>query len=66
MRDKSIEQDRLPTDEFMASGYLNGISYVFPNTLVDNIKSWYGFVYEIDYTPSKTAEEISEQIAETW
>lgn len=66
MSDRTIEQSRLPLDEYASDGYLDGISYIFPNTLVDNIVAWYQFVYEIPYTPSATAQEISEEIEYTW
>ncbi len=66
MSNREIQQSRLPTDEYQSTGYLDDVSYVFPNTLVDNIVEWYHFVYEINYTPSETAREISEEIEETW
>lgn len=66
MSDRELEQFRLPTDDYSSDGYLHGVSYVFPNTLVDNIKAWYQFIYEIDYTPSSTAREISEEIQYAW
>lgn len=66
MNDRTIEQSRLPQDGMLADGYLDGVSYIFPETLVDNIKYWYNFVYEIDYTPSARAQEISEEIEYIW
>lgn len=66
MKDRTIEQFRLPADGLVGDGYLKGVSYIFPKTLEDNIKAWYQFVYEIDYTPSPTAQEISEEIQYTW
>lgn len=62
MSDKTIEQFRLPADGMVTDGYLDGVSYVFPDTLVDNIETWYQFVYEKDYTPSTRAQEISNEI----
>lgn len=66
MPNKNIEQSRLPQDGLMSDGYLDGVSYIFPDTLVDNIKAWYQFVYEIDYTPSVRAQDISEEIEYVW
>ncbi len=66
MRDKTIAQFRLPADGLFVDGYLDDVSYIFPMTLVDNIKAWYNFVYQIDYTPSARAQEISEEIEYTW
>jgi len=66
MNDYSIEQDRLPTDEYVGTGMLYGVSYVFPNTLADNIRQWYQFVYGIDYTPSSRAQSISDEINYAW
>lgn len=66
MKDKKIEQFRLPQDGMVEDGYLDGVSYVFPETLADNIRAWYQFVYAVDYTPSKTAQNISDEILEVW
>ena len=66
MHDYTIEQDRLPTDEYVGTDLLYGVSYVFPDTLVDNIKQWYQFVYGIDYTPSSRAQSISDEINYAW
>lgn len=62
MPDKTIEQYRLPADGMVTDGYIDGVSYVFPDTLVDNIEAWYQFVYEKSYTPSTRAQEISNEI----
>lgn len=61
-----ILQKQIPTEGFVDTGMLDGVSYVFPVTLVDNIKQWYQFVYEANYTPSGTAEEISDEIESSW
>jgi len=65
MPNKDIEQSRLPTDDANALEYIDGVSYVIPNTLVDNIKAFYSFIYETDYIPSTTASNISKKIAAT-
>lgn len=62
---KEIEQNRLPTDEANALANIDGVSYVIPDTLVDNIKALYTFIYETDYTPSTAANNISKKIAAT-
>ncbi len=66
MSDHTIEQYRLPADGMVSDGYIDDVSYVFPNTLTDNIKGWYQFVYQKDYTPSSTAQDLSNRIAEAW
>ena len=65
MPNKEIEQNRLPTDEANALANIDGVSYVIPDTLVDNIKALYTFIYETDYTPSTAANNISKKIAAT-
>ena len=65
MSSKTIEQTRLPTDDSNALDNIDGVSYVIPDTLVDNIKSLYTFIFEEDYTPSTTASDISEEISAT-
>jgi LCP family protein required for cell wall assembly len=63
MPSKSIEQSRFPTDELVSLNTIDGVSYVVPDTLTDNIKALYQFIYETAYTPSATAEKISDNIA---
>lgn len=42
---------------------LDGVSYIIPNTLIENIEAFYEFVYEdADYVPSDAATEISQEI----
>lgn len=62
MPSKDIEQSRFPTDELISLDNLDGVSYVVPNTLVENIEAFYKFIYETAYTPSDTATEISDEI----
>lgn len=64
MPSKDIEQSRFPTDELISLDDLDGVSYVVPNTLVDNIEALYQFVYESTYTPSDAAMAISDEIKE--
>lgn len=64
MPGKTIEQTRFPTDEFDALDLIDGVSYVIPDTLVDNIKALYWFIYEEAYTPSKEAEKLSTEISD--
>jgi LCP family protein required for cell wall assembly len=65
MPSKDIEQSRFPTDELISLDLLDGVSYVVPNTLVENIEALYQFVYETTYTPSDTATDISDEIENT-
>lgn len=62
MPSKDIEQSRFPADELISLDMLDGVSYVIPNTLVENIEAFYQFVYETTYTPSNEAMEISDEI----
>lgn len=62
MPNKQIEQYRLPTDDATALADIDGVSYVVPNTLNDNIKALYTFIDETDYTPSDEASSISTKI----
>ena len=62
MPSKDIEQSRFPTDELISLDNLDGVSYVVPNTLADNIEAFYQFIYETAYTPSDTAVAISDEI----
>lgn len=65
MPSKDIEQSRFPTDELISLDMLDGVSYVIPDTLVDNIEAFYQFIYETAYTPSDTATAISDEIKST-
>lgn len=66
MKGHEIKQMRLPTDGLVDTGMLDGVSYVFPYTLTENIEAWYQFVYETSYTPSDTAQNISDEISYIW
>jgi LCP family protein required for cell wall assembly len=65
MPSKDIEQSRFPADELISLDMLDGVSYVVPDTLVENIEALYQFIYETAYTPSKTATTISDEIKDT-
>ncbi|MGV8906544.1 MAG: LCP family protein [Acetobacterium sp.] len=65
MPQKEIEQTRFPSDEANALDNINGVSYVIPDTLVDNIKALYLFIFEEAYSPSSTASDISSDIDDT-
>lgn len=62
MPSKDIEQSRFPTDDLISLDMLDGVSYVVPNTLAENIEAFYLFIYETAYTPSDAAMEISDEI----
>ena len=66
MGSSDIEQFRLPSDAYVTDVLLDGVSYVFPMTLTDNIEAWYQFVYEKSYTPSSRAQTISQEIQQAW
>ncbi|MEG1618083.1 MAG: LCP family protein [Eubacterium sp.] len=66
MKGHEIQQMRVPTDQYVETGMLYDVSYVFPVTLVDNIKALYQFIYEADYTPSSGAQGISRDIEDVW
>lgn len=65
MPSKDIEQSRFPTDDLISLDMLDGVSYVIPNTLAENIEAFYQFIYESPYTPSDAAMEISDEIKDT-
>ncbi|MGL4606148.1 MAG: LCP family protein [Eubacteriaceae bacterium] len=62
MPSKEISQGRFPQDNYTALDIIDGVSYVIPNTLEDNIKALYWFVYDTAYTPSEKAKELSKEI----
>lgn len=62
MPSKDIEQSRFPADKFVSLDNIDGVSYVIPNTLVENIKALYQFIYETAYNPSNKATQISDDI----
>lgn len=66
MKSRGIQQARIPVDEFVATDLLGGVSYVLPDTLADNIKALYQFIYQAEYTPSARAQAISDEIAYSW
>ncbi|MDO4287883.1 MAG: LCP family protein [Eubacterium sp.] len=66
MSGHEIQQMQMPTDGLVDTGTLDGVSYVFPYTLAENIQAWYQFVYEESYTPSDTAQGISDEIESVW
>lgn len=60
---KTLENTRLPLDEHSKGGTWNGVYYLKPNTLVDNVKYLHEFIYEDgDYQASVIVNEISEGI----
>ena len=65
-RNARIEQAQIPDSRYLAEDMRGDVSYVFPDTLEDNIKALYRFIYESDYNPSQNAKEISRNIEERW
>lgn len=59
MSDHSIKQISVPVSDSLLEGYYGDMAVLYPNTLVDNIKKLYQFIFEADYTPSSQAQEIS-------
>lgn len=62
--DLSFSDFRVPTDEYSVSGYIDGVWYLFPNTLVDNGRALHQYIYgdDVNYEPSETVQSISDQI----
>ena len=62
--DLSFSDFRVPTDEYSVSGYIDGVWYLFPNTLVDNARALHQYIYgdDVNYEPSETVQSISDQI----
>lgn len=66
MKGRTLSQMQLPASEFCEVGFYGDASCVFPNTLVDNVKTWYRFVYELDFLPSQRTQDLSEEISYMW
>jgi anionic cell wall polymer biosynthesis LytR-Cps2A-Psr (LCP) family protein len=65
MQSRAIQQSRYPADDALLLDYIGDASFVIPDTLIDNIKELYAFIYEDEnYVPSDQATEISNQIEE--
>lgn len=64
-QDKSMESYRVPDDGHVSDGYIDGVSYVFPNSLEESAIALHRFIYgaQTDYQPSETVKEISDYIA---
>ena len=63
MQSRAIEQSRYPADDALLLDYIGDSSFVIPDTLLDNIKELYAFIYEDNnYVPSDQATKISDQI----
>ncbi|WP_303864657.1 LCP family protein [Alkalibaculum bacchi] len=60
---KTLENTRLPLDEYSKGGTWNGVYYLKPNSLVDNVKYLHEFIYEDGgYQASGIVNEISDGI----
>lgn len=58
-----VEDFRLPYDYYSTDEYTNGIYYLKPNTLKDNVILLHKYIYGIDeYTPSGDVDDISYNI----
>jgi LCP family protein required for cell wall assembly len=65
MDNPEIEQSRYPLDDELKGGiYTDGVYYMFPDTLAENVISLYEYIFEIDYEPSFTLQDISNEIEE--
>lgn len=62
----SLEQQQMPDSTQVSVGMLHGVSYVFPKTLYDNVRTLHDFIYEETYEPSTTVKDISDKIQTTW
>ncbi len=63
-KDLTFDDFRVPTDEYSLGGTLDGVWYLFPNTLVDNARVLHQFIYGADTTfdPSSDLTKISNKI----
>ncbi|NTW71214.1 MAG: LCP family protein [Eubacteriaceae bacterium] len=60
---RTLEGTRLPTDDYIRSAMISEISYLLPDTLVDNARHLHQFIYENEeYEPSDALQEISNRI----
>jgi hypothetical protein len=58
-----MENARLPLDEYAQEGTWNGVFYLKPNTLSDNVTYLHEFIYEESgYIPTSTVSGISNEI----
>ena len=62
MRNRNLTQKQIPEATHLQTDFVGEESFVIPDTLTDNIKALYSFIYQIDYSPSPTAQEISDKI----
>lgn len=63
---KDMEDYRIPVDGSFKGGLWGGVSYLKPNTLVENSIYIHKFIYEDDsYVPSSIVEEISNKIKDS-
>lgn len=54
----TFNQMQLPQRDKLRSTMINGVYYMLPDTLEDNIKEWYKKVYGIDHTLTEKTKEI--------
>ncbi len=60
---RTMENARLPLDEYAQEGTWNGVFYLKPNTLSDNVTYLHEFIYEESgYIPTSTVSGISNEI----
>lgn len=65
-QDITFEDYRIPNNAYGTSGFINGVWYLFPDTLVDNCIALHKFIYGDEaYTPSNTVQQISQVIEDT-
>ncbi len=62
LRNRNLTQKQIPEETHLQTDFVGEESYVIPDTLTDNIKALYNFIYQIDYTPSSSAQQISDKI----
>lgn len=62
--DITFEDYRIPANDYGTGGYVSGIWYLFPDTLLDNCKALHKFIYgpNDNYIPSSTVKQISQEI----
>ncbi|MPW25664.1 LytR family transcriptional regulator [Alkalibaculum sp. M08DMB] len=60
---KEMEDTRLPLDDYSKGGLTNGVYYLKPNNLIDNVIYLHDFIYEKEeYVPTSTVHDISNEI----
>lgn len=61
--EKTVEETRLPLSENSKGTMINGVYYLLPKSLKDNVVHLHKFIYETDdYEPTQTVTDISNKM----